>query len=219
VLSPFLTVEEAYLAAKWLKERSRQVKLALGFVPVVGRDDTYPKDRRGQPLSPVQFTIRAEKCPNRRGVEEILRHFQNELISFQKALDAVKKGEAKAVFVTGGYPVKGTFDAFAEKPDDLLLAVSDLFHGPATSHAKYVLPAAAFSEKEGTFLNHANLAQGIKRAARPPQETRSEGQLFADLALRRGLFNAAAVRKELAAEVPYFAKLADGPGELGVKLG
>jgi NADH-quinone oxidoreductase subunit G len=219
VLSPFLTVEEAYLAAKWLKERSPQVKLALGFVPVVGQDDTYPKDRRGRPLSPVKFTIRAEKCPNRRGVEEILRHFQGELIQFPKALDAAKKGEAKALFLTGGYPVKGTLDAFAEKPDDLLLAVTDLFHGPATSHAKYVLPAAAFSEKEGTFLNHANLAQGIKRGGRPPQETRSEGQLFADLALRRGLFNAAAVRKELAAEVPFFAKLADGPGELGVKLG
>jgi NADH-quinone oxidoreductase subunit G len=219
VLSPFLTVEEAYLAAKWLKERSRQVKLALGFVPVVGQDDTYPKDRRGRPLSPVKFTIRAEKCPNRRGVEEILRHFQGEIIQFPKALDAAKKGEAKALFLTGGYPVKGTLDAFAEKPDDLLLAVTDLFHGPATSHAKYILPAAAFSEKEGTFLNHANLAQGIKRGGRPPQETRSEGQLFADLALRRGLFNAAAIRKELAAEVPYFAKLADGPGELGVKLG
>jgi NADH-quinone oxidoreductase subunit G len=219
VLSPFLTVEEAYLAAKWLKERSRQVKLALGFVPVIGQDDTYPKDRRGRPLTPVKFTIRAEKCPNRRGVEEVLRHFQGELIQFPKALDAAKKGEAKAVFLTGGYPVTGTLDAFAEKPDDLHLAVTDLFHGPATSHAKYILPAAAFSEKEGTFLNHANLAQGIKRGGRPPQETRSEGQLFADLALRRGLFNAAAIRRELAAEVPYFAKLADGPGELGVKLG
>jgi NADH-quinone oxidoreductase subunit G len=219
VLSPFLTVEEAYLAAKWLKERSRQVKLALGFVPVVGQDDTYPKDRRGRPLTPVKFTIRAEKCPNRRGVEEVLRHFQGEIIPFAKALDAGQKGEAKALFLTGGYPVKGTLDAFAAKPDDLLLAVTDLFHGPATSHARYVLPAAAFSEKEGTFLNHANLAQGIKRAGRPPQETRAEGQLFADLALRRGLFNAAAVRKELAAEVPYFARLADGPGELGVKLG
>jgi hypothetical protein len=40
-----------------------------------------------------------------------------------------------------------------------------------------------------------------------------------DLAGRPGLYNAAAVRKELAAEVPYFAKLASGVGESGVKLG
>src|SRR5262245_50310917 len=35
VLSPFLTCEEAFLLARWLKGLSRQVKLALGPVPVV----------------------------------------------------------------------------------------------------------------------------------------------------------------------------------------
>ena len=82
VLSPFLTCEEAYLLAKFLKGLSAQVRLALGPVPVVGEDDTYPKDRRGKPAQPVKFTIRAEKCPNRRGVEEVLRHFQGEVLAF-----------------------------------------------------------------------------------------------------------------------------------------
>ncbi len=219
VLSPFLTVEEAYLAAKWLKDQSKQVKLALGFVPIVGADDSYPKDRKGQSIQPVKFTIRAEKCPNRRGVEEVLRHVQGEIIPFAKAVESATRGEAKALFLTGGYPVQGTLTAFADTPNDLLLAVVDLFHGPATTHARYVIPAGAFAEKEGTFVNHANLAQGIKRACRPPQETRAEGQLFLDLAGRPGLFNATAVRTELAAAIPYFAKLANGTGELGVKLG
>src|SRR3954454_18334018 len=71
VLSPFLTCEEAYLLAKFVKGLSGQARLALGHVPVHGEDDTYPKDRRGRPLQPVKFTIRAEKCPNRRGVEEV----------------------------------------------------------------------------------------------------------------------------------------------------
>jgi len=43
------------------------VRLALGPVPKIGEDDTYPKDRKGRPVEPVKFTIRAEKCPNRRG--------------------------------------------------------------------------------------------------------------------------------------------------------
>jgi NADH-quinone oxidoreductase subunit G len=85
ILSPFLTIEEAYLAAKWLKDQSKQVKLALGFVPVVGDDDTYPKDRRGRPLEPVKFTIRAEKCPNRRGVEAVLKHFEGSVIVYRKS--------------------------------------------------------------------------------------------------------------------------------------
>src|SRR5205823_5848771 len=71
VLSPFLTCEEAYLLAKFLKGLSRLVRLALGPVPIVGQDDTYPKDRRGRPTQPVKFTIRAEKCPNRLGVEAV----------------------------------------------------------------------------------------------------------------------------------------------------
>ncbi len=219
VLSPFLTVEEAYLAAKWLKEAAKPVKLALGPVPFVGEDDTYPKDRRGKPVQPVKFTIRAEKCPNRRGVEEVLRTLQGEVTPFPKVVDAIKRGEAKAVFIAGGYPDKGAFAALADiKADGLLLAVSDFFAGPATDLAKYVFPAAAFVEKAGTFVNHAGLAQTLHRAAKPPQETRQEGQLFYDLALRRGLFNLAAVRKELAKEVPFFGKLADGVPELGVKL-
>src|SRR4051812_14355688 len=151
VLSPWLTTEEAYLAAKWLKGQSKQVKLALGFVPVVGQDDTYPKDRRGNPVQPVRFTIRAEKCPNRRGVEEVLKHFEGSVVPFARALDAAKRNEMKAVLLTGGYPDKGTLDAFAEPPADLMLAVTEIFEGPATSHARYVFPATAFTEKDGTW--------------------------------------------------------------------
>jgi NADH-quinone oxidoreductase subunit G len=219
ILSPFLTVEEAYLAAKWLKDQSNQVKLALGFVPVVGDDDTYPKDRRGRPVQPVRFTIRAEKCPNRRGVEEIVRHFEGSIVPFAKAVEAVARGEAKAVFLTGGYPDRGTLDAFAELPADLTLAVTEIFPGPATSGARFVLPSAAFSEREGVFVNHAGLAQALRKACRPPLEARAEGQLFTDLARRRGLYNAAAVRRELAAEVPFFAPLSAEVGPHGVKLG
>ena len=43
VLSPFLTCEEAYLLAKFFKGLSPNVRLALGPVPVVGEDDTYPE--------------------------------------------------------------------------------------------------------------------------------------------------------------------------------
>jgi NADH-quinone oxidoreductase subunit G len=219
VLSPFLTVEEAYLAARWVKDQSKQVKLALGFVPVVGEDDTYPKDRRGRPVQPVRFTIRAEKCPNRRGVEEVVRHFEGSVAPFPKAVEAASRGEAKALFLTGGYPDRETLSLPAEMPGELTLAVTEIFPGPATANARYLLPSAAFSEREGIYVNHAGLAQLVRRACRPPLDARSEGQLFVDLAGRRGLYNAAAVRKEIAAEIPFFARLADGVGEYGVRLG
>ena len=39
----------------------------MGPVHTVGEDDKYPKDVHGRPIEPTKFTIRAEKCPNRRG--------------------------------------------------------------------------------------------------------------------------------------------------------
>src|SRR5579884_3790765 len=95
VLSPFLTCEEAYLLARFLAGRSGEVRLALGAVPVVGEDDTYPKDRKGNPVQQVKFTIRAEKCPNRRGVEEVLRHFQGDVAGFDEVVRLAGEGRLR----------------------------------------------------------------------------------------------------------------------------
>ena len=221
LLSPYLTCEEAYLYAKYFKGLSKDVKLALGPVPAVGEDDTYPKDRKGRPVQPVTFTIRAEKCPNRRGVEEVLKHFQGGVISYSDILAEIGQGKIKAAFVSGGFPPEAhLFDAAAatafRKLD--LLVVQDLFGSNLSNIAKYVLPATTFAEKEGTFVNHANLAQTIHRANHAPQEARTEGQVALDLLERRGLIQPTAVRKEMAAEIPFFQPLANDLGGLGIRL-
>jgi NADH-quinone oxidoreductase subunit G len=223
VLSPFLTCEEAYLLARYFKDLSGQVRLFLGHVPVHGEDDTYPKDRQGRPVQPVKFTIRAEKCPNRRGVEEVLRHFQGEIIPFTEALRLAGAGELRAQYVTAGYSPKagpwiaeGQVAALARVP---LLVVQDLFATAASAAAKYVVPASSFAEKDGTFVNHAGLAQEIHWAVRPPGRAPTDGQIFLDLLGRRGLAHAPTLRRELAAEIPYFAALAVGTlGPQGIKL-
>ncbi len=215
VLSPFLTVEEAFLFASYFKGLSKETRLVLGPVPVVGADDTYPKDVRGNPVQPVKFTIRAEKCPNRLGVEAVLQHFQGEVIPVAAA------APADAMLYIGGYPDRDTHKTampYNGKPPAFLV-VQDLFPSPLTEAAAFVLPATSSFEKEGTFLNHAGLAQSFPRAVRPPQEARSELQLAFDLLGRRGLVHAAAIRKELAAVIPAFASLAvEKPARNGAKL-
>jgi NADH-quinone oxidoreductase subunit G len=224
VLSPFLTCEEAFLLARYFKDQDTAARLYLGRVPVRGEDDTYPKDRKGRPVQPVKFTIRGEKCPNRRGVEEVLRHFQGEVLSFDEMLRAAGAGEFQALYLTAGYsPNAGEWitpeqiSLLAKTP---LLVVQDLFPSALTTAAHYVLPAVSFAEKSGTFINHANLAQELRRAVAPPNISRIDGQIFAELSQRRGLYHAATVRKELAAAVPFFAPLAEGVlGEYGINLG
>ena len=223
VLSPFLTCEEAYLIAKFLKGLSGQVRLALGPVPIVGENDTYPKDRRGRPTQPVKFTIRAEKCPNRRGVEEILRHFQGEAVSFDGVVRDAAEGRVQALYLAAGYrPRPGGWinEAQAQALQRVpLIVCHDLLPSPVSNFAHYILPGASWAEKEGTFVNHAGLAQAIHWAVVPTSEIRTDGQVFLDLLERRGLLHAPTLRKELAAEVPYFAPLAGGEaGEYGIPL-
>jgi NADH-quinone oxidoreductase subunit G len=224
VLSPFLTCEEAYLLAKYLKGLSGEVLLALGPVPVSGADDTYPKNARGEPVQPVKFTIRAEKCPNRRGVEEVLRHFQGEVVGFDEVVRGADAGRIKTVYLTAGYPPRGggwiSTEQAAALSKAALLIVHELLPSPVSQAAHFVVPAAAWAEKDGTFVNHAGLAQAIRRAVMPSGECRADGQVFLDLLERRGLLHAPSLRAELAAEVPYFARLASGEvGEYGIPLG
>ena len=223
MLSPFLTCEEAYLAAKFLKGMSKDALLALGSVPLVGRDDTYPKDRRGRPVEPVRFTIRAEKCPNRRGVEEVLRHFQGGLLTLEDLLGKVAEGQLQAIYVAAGYPPRESHWITPAQSEALghvpIVIVQDLFNSPASDVAKYVLPAASFAEKDGTFVNHAGLAQAVRWAIRPPQDFWTDGRVFLGLLERPGLLNADALRAEIAREIPYFAPLAEGSlGEHGIML-
>jgi NADH-quinone oxidoreductase subunit G len=226
VMSPFLTCEEAFLLATYFKSLSKDVRLALGPIPIVGEDDTYPKDRRGKPIEPVKFTIRAEKCPNRRGVEAVLKHFHGKVEKFENLLEAAGKGQIEALWVAAGYPQGGGYPLIgpwisADHAGKLrkagLLVVQDLFATPLSESASYVLPSAAWAEKEGTFVNHAGLAQPVARAAHAPGESRSEGQVYADLMGRRGLLHAPTIRSELAQKIPALKGLATLPA-MGMKV-
>jgi NADH-quinone oxidoreductase subunit G len=238
VLSPFLTCEEAYLLARFLKGLSGQVRLAMGPVPVVGEDDTYPKDVHGKSVQPAKFTIRAEKCPNRKGVAEVLRHFQGDVIGFDEVLRQADQARLDLVYLAAGYPPQrsAAFPSAAhsgrgESPGWVsesqaqslqkvhLVILQDLLPSPVSNFAQYVLPGASFAEKDGTFVNHAGLAQALHWGVTPTGEVRSDGQVFLDLLERRGLVHAPTLRMELAAEIPFFAPLAGGDlGEYGISL-
>jgi NADH-quinone oxidoreductase subunit G len=224
VLSPWLTVEEAYLAATYFKGLPGPVTLALGPVSLVGEDDRYPKDVHGRPPGDpldVKFTIRAEKCPNRRGVEAILKQYEEALVPFDALLPQIQAGKLKALAIFASSPIAWITDEQAKVLEKLsLLVVVDLLASPASARAKYVLPGGSFAEKDGTFVNHAHLAQALHRAIQSPGEARPEGRLLWELSGRRGLFHAPTLRQEVARAVPFFAALGEGAlKENGVTVG
>jgi NADH-quinone oxidoreductase subunit G len=220
VLSPWMTVEEAYLLASYITKVSPMAKLALGPVPIVGEDDKYPKDVRGNAVEPTKFTIRAEKAPNRRGVELIAKHFTQSPLTFGDVLAQAAGGEIDALYLVGGDPAGWISEEQAASLHRVpLLIVQDLLESPASRRATFVLSGGAFAERDGTFVNHAGLAQEIRRAVRGPDGSRPDNRILWDLAGRTGLYQGAALRREIAKKIPELAALAVGNlGDLGVLL-
>ncbi len=220
VLSPMMSVEEAYLLASFLKGLDARVRLLLGPVPVSGENDCYPKGPKGEApaADKTKFTIRSEKCPNRIGVEMVLKHFQGAVVPLEKAIEGTST--INAWYFVGGYPhgwVTEAIDRAVGSPS--LLIVQDIFPSPLSMRADIVLAAAAFTEREGCFVNHSGLAQSFKAATRPIGEARSDGRLLCELVERKGLYNAMVIRKEMAEEISAFKKFGGGDlGEHGIPL-
>jgi NADH-quinone oxidoreductase subunit G len=216
IFSPWMTCEEAYLLAAWLRSLSPGVRLVVGPVQVIGEDDLYPKNWRGEPELPPRFVIRAEKCPNRKGVEAVLRHFQPQELTF----DDVIGGPVSAAYVShpgpAGWLSSEQMQTLADVP---FLVVQDILKSELSDAAAVVLPGASFAEKDGTFINYAGLAQTIKRSILCPAEGYTDGRILMELARRTGLFNARVIRQEMSRQIPYFAPLAQSDlGDHGVRL-
>ncbi|MBN2448318.1 MAG: (2Fe-2S)-binding protein, partial [Phycisphaerae bacterium] len=155
VLSPMMSCEEAWLLAHFVRGIAPQATLALGHVPIEGEDQTFPKG----------FVIRAEKCPNRRGIETLLEHFGGPTATFDGFCKTAVGGAFDAAIVVGGYPKEWVGvvarDALAEVN---FVAVHDLFASMLDEHATLRIPSATWAEREGTFMNYDGLVQPFERA-------------------------------------------------------
>lgn len=209
VLSPHLTVEEAWLLASFARQVDPQAILALGPVPVVGEDERFKSG----------FTIRAEKCPNRRGVEEILRHVTGEMTTWEQFLGRVDSGEIETAWISGGYKHDWHDAATAARLSGLqVLVVQDMFTSPLYEAATWQLPGSSFAERDGSYVNFSDRLQSARWAVRPPVGARTEGSLYWELLGRHGMYNAKSVLAEVAATVPFFAAAVEGVPEHGVQL-
>jgi NADH-quinone oxidoreductase subunit G len=209
VLSPHLTVEEAYLLAKYARRVDPQALVVPGPVPVVGDDESFKNG----------FTIRAEKCPNRRGVEEIVQHFMGRVATLDDLSASIDAGETRAAWVSGGYQHAWIDEATAGRLSAVeCLVVQDLFDSPLLERATYRLPGAAFAERDGSYVNHADRLQSVAWAIRPPAGVRVEAGVYGELLAMPGLVKARRVLDEVAREIAFFSPAADPVGPLGIDL-
>ena len=221
VLSPWMTVEEAWLLSTFLKSIAPDAVLALGPVRVQGQDDHFPKDVHGRPVQPTRFTIRAEKAPNRNGVHAVLSHFSGDVTPFEELLRLASAGQFAAVYLAGGDPEGWITELQAEALSDVeSVIVQDFLPSPVLQHATHVLPSGTFVEREGVVINHSGLAQLIRRSVRGPDGARPDNRILWELAERTGLVQLDNLRREIASAIPSLAGLTSPAlKENGVSVG
>jgi NADH-quinone oxidoreductase subunit G len=229
VISPSLTVEEAYLLAKYIKGLNASNVLALGPVPTSGEDVTFTPDmRKGRTgdtsfIVPRPFTIHAEKSPNVQGVVAILEHFQGEVIDFETLSQRAAAGEFAALYVTSNAidPAFSDADVAQLRPKVPFLVVQDVHATPLAQAADVVLAGATFAEKAGCYVNFQGRLQ-YGAAALPPRDgSLPDLDILAILAgSGAGPISSRSVLAELAATVPAFSVAAGGQvPTFGVVLG
>jgi NADH-quinone oxidoreductase subunit G len=177
VLSPFLTVEEAYLLARYVKGLNPGNVLALGPVPVHGTDQTFQPDqtkgRTGDTsfVVPRAFTIHAEKCPNRQGVAAVLEHFEGKVIAFDELAKRVGAGELSGLYVVSDAiePWIDLDQSNSLRAKVSFLVVQDTTVTPLAHLADVVMAGATFAEKAGSYVNASGRLQ-YSEAALPPRD-------------------------------------------------
>jgi NADH-quinone oxidoreductase subunit G len=219
VLSPFLTVEEAYLLCRYLISRSEKAVLALGPVPVRGTDLTFQPDqtkgRTGDTsfVVPRPFTIHAEKCPNRRGVSALIEHFGGKVLDFPAFQGRAAAGEFQGLFLTGGSidPWIDEQGSQALRSKVKFLVIADTLVTPLAHLADVVLAGATFAEKAGSYVNSTGRLQYSEAALPPRDGSLPDLDLLAILLHRPGgPVRSTEVLAEVAAAVPAFAAARGG---------
>jgi len=182
----------------------------LGPIPTAGEDRSFAGG----------LTIRAEKCPNRRGVEEVATNLsRGPCLAWGPFVESLAAEPYDAIWISGGYPGPWHDAATAQRFEPTrLLIVQDLFDSPLLRRADYQLPGAAFAEREGSSVNHADRLQSFGWAVRPPAGVLAEGQLYWRLLRRPGLYAARRVLDEVAHEILYFRAAAGSIPDSGVDL-
>jgi len=110
------------------------------------------------------FLLRADKNPNRKGLEAIARAFGLEVKPFAELDKAVSSGKVDALFAVGAeVPVSAA--EFAKKAAKLPLFVVLAQNGsPVTAEATHLLGTVSHVEDEGTFTQGDGFTQRFRRA-------------------------------------------------------
>ncbi|MBB6478949.1 formate dehydrogenase subunit alpha [Spirochaeta isovalerica] len=164
----------------------------------------------GTGVNPLRGQNNVQGCSDSGGLPNIYPGYQNvadeeSALKFEKAWgtdlnrkpglttlemsDAIGEGIISDFIIMGENPLMSEPDL--NKAREHLsklknMIVIDIFLNETGQYADVILPAAAFSEKNGTFTNSDRRVQLVRKALDPPGEAREDWQIISELAKRVG---------------------------------
>ncbi|WP_297552347.1 formate dehydrogenase subunit alpha [Thermococcus sp.] len=104
--------------------------------------------------------------------------------------DAIERGDLKALYIVGENPAVSEADftrvrRALRKLD--LLVVQDVFMTRTARYAHYILPASAFCEKEGSYMNSERRIQWSHKVCEPYADSKPDWEILAMLGRALGL--------------------------------
>ncbi|HLY76187.1 MAG TPA: molybdopterin-dependent oxidoreductase, partial [Planctomycetota bacterium] len=165
---------------------------------------------------PGGFVIESDKTPNRAYAETL---FGKDAVAggVGPVVRELQAGTVQGLLIVNGIPDLPLPPELVEAARKAqFLAVCDILQNPLVEVAHVVIPATAWAEKEGTFMNIDGRVQRIRKAIEPPVTARSESQwlqeLLVALQARPAVVSTEGVFREALPELTY-SKI----GSLGVK--
>lgn len=104
-------------------------------------------------------------------------------------MHGAESGRIKALYIAGENPAVSDPDSTQVRralSSVEFLVVQDIFLTETARHAKLVLPASSYAEKDGTFTNTERRCQRVRKAVACPGEAREDWRIIAELAARCG---------------------------------
>ncbi len=104
--------------------------------------------------------------------------------------DAVESGEIMALYIVGENPAvsEANFTRVRKALRELdLLVVQDVFMTRTAKYAHYILPASAFCEKDGSYMNSERRIQWSHKVCEPYADSKPDWEILTMLARALGL--------------------------------
>src|SRR5262249_32089898 len=196
ITSPQMTNEELYLVRKIFFDHLKIPLLHYHISPKAEASED-------------NFLIRKDKNPNTMGAELILSEQKG--LPVEGMLELARNETIKLIYIMHANLVSEF--GLNQVREALNIVPTVIYQGTNNSEmvdfSTYVLPAATYAEKDGTFTNHQGRVQRIFSAVTPLEESRPSLDIFGELASHLGVpvksTNASDVFDELAAEFPAFS--------------